>query len=53
MTMTLCQERALLIGLSQFGSQCNFVSDMSLRIYILRWHSIGWSPIKSMMQACH
>ena len=32
------------------GSQCNLVSNTSLRVINLRWHSIGWSPIKSMTQ---
>jgi hypothetical protein len=53
MTVTMCQERAPLIGLSWSGSQCNLVSDRSIRVYILRWHNIGWSPIKSMMHAYH
>jgi hypothetical protein len=32
------------------GLQGNLVLDTSLRIYILYWHSVSWSPIKFMTQ---
>ena len=43
-------ERVLFIDSSKSGLQCNIVSDMSLRVINLRWHSIGWSPTQSMTQ---
>jgi len=43
-------ERAPLSWLWWSGSQCDLVSDTSLRVVNLLWHSIGWSPTKSMTQ---
>jgi len=36
--------------LERSGSQCNLVSDTSLCVFNLRWHSVGWSPTKSMTE---
>jgi hypothetical protein len=44
-------EATVLIGLSTYAWQCQTHILYELMRQNLRWHSIGWSPIKSMMQA--
>jgi len=44
-------EATLLIGLSSYALQRQTSILYELTRQSLRWHSIGWSQIKSMMQA--
>jgi hypothetical protein len=44
-------EATLLIMLSWYALQCQTRMLYELMRHILRWHSIGWSPTKSMTQA--
>ena len=44
-------EATLLIGLSLYALQRQTRIRYKLTGRVLRWHSIGWSPIKSRMQA--
>jgi len=53
--MTLAEdmrpEATLLIGLSEYALQRQSRIRYELTRYVLCWHSIGWSSIKSMTQA--
>jgi hypothetical protein len=44
-------EATLLIGLSKYALQRQTRILYALTHQVLRWHSIGWSPNKSMTQA--
>jgi len=44
-------EATLLIGLSSNALQRQTRNRYELMCQVLHWHSIGWSPIKSMKQA--
>jgi hypothetical protein len=44
-------EATLLIGLSYYALQCQTRILYELTRQVVRWHSIGWSPTKSMTQA--
>jgi len=53
--MTLAEDKrpeaTLLIGLSEYALQRKTRIRDELTRQVLRWHSIGWSLIKSMTQA--
>jgi hypothetical protein len=53
--MTLAHDKrpkaTLLIGLCYYALQCQTDIRYELMSQIIRWHSIGWSPIKSQTQA--